>query len=186
MCLHDDLFIVKTLWKQAWKVSGSWIRWRALKARGSRCCPFCKLFQLQHHFSSLCFVGSPDPWPCSCPCSRMQSPYNWTISWQSVTLHQALGSTVDEKCMRQVSAQESHCPTTIRDEDFENSYTVYTVNFNRFDPFWVFIVYSSGAIWGFMHMYYSFGLTNWWTSGMIMYRLGAGAFLMEHRVVHSQ
>ncbi|CAJ1422064.1 unnamed protein product [Effrenium voratum] len=25
---------------------------------------------------------------------------------------------------------------------------------------------------GFMHMYYSFGLTEWWTAGMIMYRLG--------------
>lgn len=31
------------------------------------------------------------------------------------------------------------------------------------------------VIQGFMHMYYSFGLTDWWTSGMIMYRLGGSA-----------
>lgn len=36
-------------------------------------------------------------------------------------------------------------------------------------PFF-FVVFCCFA--GFMHMYYSFNLTDWWSSGMIMYRLG--------------
>eukprot|EP00913_Durusdinium_trenchii_P012625 g11856.t1 len=36
-------------------------------------------------------------------------------------------------------------------------------------PFF-FVVFCWFA--GFMHMYYSFNLTDWWSSGMIMYRLG--------------
>jgi len=36
---------------------------------------------------------------------------------------------------------------------------------------------------GFMHMYYSFGLTNWWTSGMIMYRLGFLADFSRNEMV---
>lgn len=34
---------------------------------------------------------------------------------------------------------------------------------------------------GFMHMYYSFNLTDWWSSGMIMYRLGgAGSRVVSY------
>lgn len=36
---------------------------------------------------------------------------------------------------------------------------------------------------GFMHMYYSFGLTDWWTSGMIMYRLGFLADFSRNEMV---
>ena len=142
---------------------GSSIRSRVLRALGNRCCPFCKRCQRPCPSLSLCYVGSPVP---------------------QQDLHFATQIYVP-RCAKWFSWQFSFFSWQLFLECHIMSYQLggIRVALGWLDEhLFVLVTNTSGQIVklpGFMHMYYSFGLTDWWTSGMIMYRLGRSAVIQS-------